>query len=198
MRIVVVGASGTLGKAAVNALQQNHDIIQASRNGEVQVDLSNPASIKAMYAQVTDIDAVVCAAGDARFGPLQALTDADFDLSLSNKLMGQINLVRYGQEHLNESGVFTLTTGMLAHMPNAATVMLTMINRALEAFVEAAALDMPKNQRLNAVCSPMAKETAEKMGWGPGGVPAAEIAKYYVQSLQGDLNGALIGPAHTD
>ncbi|MDJ0987578.1 MAG: short chain dehydrogenase [Desulfobacterales bacterium] len=198
MRIIVVGASGTLGKAAVDALKQQHDIIQASRNSEVQVDLSDPASIKAMYAQVTDIDAVVCAAGDARFGPLADLTDADFDLSLGNKLMGQINLVRFGREHLNEAGVFTLTTGMLAHMPNAATVMLTMINRALEAFVEAAALDMPRNQRLNAVCSPMAKETAEKMGWGPGGVPAAEIAKYYVQSLESDLNGALIGPAHSD
>ena len=198
MRIIVVGASGTLGKAAVDALKQQHDIIQASRNSEVRVDLSDPASIKAMYAQVTDIDAVVCAAGDARFGPLADLTDADFDLSLGNKLMGQINLVRFGREHLNEAGVFTLTTGMLAHMPNAATVMLTMINRALEAFVEAAALDMPRNQRLNAVCSPMAKETAEKIGWGSGGVPAAEIAKYYVQSLESDLNGALIGPAHSD
>ena len=198
MRIIVVGASGTLGKAAVDTLKQQHHIIQASRNGEVRVDLSDPASIKAMYAQVTDIDAVICAAGDARFGPLEDLTDADFDLSLGNKLMGQINLVRFGRDHLNEAGVFTLTTGMLAHMPNAATVMLTMINRALEAFVEAAALDMPNSQRLNAVCSPMAKETAEKMGWGPGGVPAAEIAKYYVQSLASDLNGALIGPSHSD
>lgn len=198
MRIIVIGASGTLGKAAVNALQQNHEIIQASRNGEVQVDLGNPDSIKAMYNCVTSIDAVVCAAGNAKFGSLDAFTDADFDFSLGNKLMGQINLVRFGREHLNEMGVFTLTTGMLAHMPDAATVMLTMINRGLEAFVEAAALDMPKNQRLNAVCSPMAKETAEKMGWGPGGVPAGEIAKYYVQSVEGNLNGALIGPAHSD
>jgi NAD(P)-dependent dehydrogenase (short-subunit alcohol dehydrogenase family) len=198
MRIIVVGASGTLGQAAVNALQQQHDIIQASRSGEVQVDLSNPDSIKAMYDRVADIDAVVCTAGDARFGPLQALNDADFDLSLGNKLMGQINLVRFGRAQLNEGGVFTLTTGMLAHMPNADTVMLAMINRGLEAFVEGAALDMPKNQRLNAVCSPMARETAEQMGWGPGGVPAAEIAQYYVQSVESDLNGALIGPAHTD
>ncbi len=198
MRIIVIGASGTLGKAAVNAFQQNHEIIQASRNGEVQVDLGNPDSIKAMYNCVTSIDAVVCAAGNAKFGSLDAFTDADFDFSLGNKLMGQINLVRFGREHLNEMGVFTLTTGMLAHMPDAATVMLTMINRGLEAFVEAAALDMPKNQRLNAVCSPMAKETAEKMGWGPGGVPAGEIAKYYVQSVEGNLNGALIGPAHSD
>lgn len=125
MRIIVIGASGTLGKAAVNALQQNHEIIQASRNGEVQVDLGNPDSIKAMYNCVTGIDAVVCAAGNAKFGSLDAFTGADFDFSFGNKLMGQINLVRFGREHLNEAGVFTLTTGMLAHMPNATTVMLT-------------------------------------------------------------------------
>ena len=31
------------------------------------------------------------------------------------------------------------------------------LNRGLEAFVESAALDIPRNQRLNAVCPPMAK-----------------------------------------
>ena len=198
MRIIVVGASGTLGIATVNALKQHHEIIRASRQGDIQVDLSIPESIKAMVQQVSDIDAIVSTAGDAEFGPLDALSDKDFEFSLGNKLMGQINLVRYGRAYLNEGGVFTLSTGILAHNPNAATVMLTMINRGLEAFVEAAALDMPKSQRLNAVCPPMAKETAEKMGWGPGGVPAAEIAKYYVQSVESHLNGALIGPAHAD
>jgi NAD(P)-dependent dehydrogenase (short-subunit alcohol dehydrogenase family) len=197
MKIIVVGATGTLGKATVNALKQNHEIIKASRKGDIRVDLNIPRSIKEMYEQVTDIDAIVCAAGDAKFGPLDSFSDEDFEFSLGNKLLGQINLVRYGGEHVNEGGVFTLTTGILAHSPSAATVMLTMINRGLEAFVEAAALDMPKNQRLNAVCPPMAKETAEKLGWGPGGVPASEIAKYYVQSVENNVNGALIGPVHS-
>ncbi len=198
MRIIVVGATGTLGKATVNALKQNHEVIKASRKGDIHVDLSIPESIKEMYEQVSHIDAIVCTAGDAKFGPLDSFSDEDFEFSLDNKLMGQINLVRYGGEHVNEGGVFTLTTGMLAHSPGAATVMLAMINRGLEAFVEAAAFNTPKNQRLNAVCPPMARETAEKMGWGPGGVPATEIAKYYVQSVESNLNGALIGPAHAD
>ncbi len=73
-----------------------------------------------------------------------------------------------------------------------------MINRGIEGFVEAATLHMPKNQRVNAVCPPMAKETAEKMGWGSGDVPSAEIAKYYVQSVESDFNGALIGPTHSE
>ncbi len=198
MRIIVVGATGTLGKATVNALKQNDEIIKASRKRDIRVDLSIPESIKEMYEQVSDIDAIVCTAGDAKFGPLETLSDEDFEFSLGNKLMGQINLVLYGGEYLNEGGVFTLTTGVLAHSPSAATAMLTMINRGLEAFVESAALNMPKNQRLNVVCPPMAKETAEKMGWGPGGVPADEIAKYYVQSVESNVNGALIGPAHSE
>ena len=197
MRIIVVGATGTLGKAVVDALRRNHEVIGASRSGDLRVDLGSRESIRQMAAQVNDVDGIVCAAGDATFGPLESLSDADFDYSLGNKLMGQVNLVRYAQAHVNEGGVFTLTTGVLAHRPAAATVILSMINRGLEAFVEAAALSMPANQRLNAVCPPMAKETAEKLGWGPGGVPAAEIAAYYVRSVESGLNGALIGPVHS-
>jgi NAD(P)-dependent dehydrogenase (short-subunit alcohol dehydrogenase family) len=200
MKIIIVGATGTIGKAVVNLFGSKHEVIKASRSGDVRVDLSNPDSIKEMYSEVSDIDAVVCAAGGARFGPLDSFSDEDFQFSLGSKLVGQINLVRFGRGHVNDGGVFTLTTGVLAHSPDAATVMLTMINRGLEAFVEAAALDMPRNQRLNAVCPPMAKETAEKIGWGwgPGSVPAAEIAKYYLQSVESGFNGALFGPTHSN
>jgi len=44
------------------------------------------------------VDAVVSIAGQAAFRPLPALTDADFALGLNNKLMGQVNLVRFGIE----------------------------------------------------------------------------------------------------
>ncbi len=197
MKIIVVGASGTIGSAVVEALQPNHEIIKASRTGNIQIDLGNPDSIKKMYQQVSNIDAVVSTAGSAKFGPLDSITDEDLERSLGNKLMGQVNLVRYGREHLNNGGVITLTTGILAQNPSVGTVMLTMINRGLEGFVEAAALDMPNNQRLNAVSPPMAKETAEKMGWGQGGMPVAEIARYYIKSVESNLNGALIGPTHS-
>jgi NAD(P)-dependent dehydrogenase (short-subunit alcohol dehydrogenase family) len=196
MKIIIVGATGTIGRAIVNLFESKHEVVKASRNGDVRVDISNPGSIKEMYGEISNIDAVLCAAGDAVFGSLNSLSNRDFQFSLGSKLMGQINLVRFGREHLNDGGVFTLTTGILAHSPNAETVMLTMINRGLEAFVEAASLDMPRNQHLNAVCPPMAKETVEKMGWGPDGVPAAEIAKYYLQSVESDLNGAFFGPTH--
>ena len=198
MKIIIIGATGTLGTAVASSLEKEHEVIRASRKGDVQVDLSNPASIQAMYQSVQGIDAVISAAGEAKFGSIDSLTNEDFNLGLKSKLMGQINLVRYGRKHLKKGGVITLTTGILAHNPNPQVSMLTMINLGLEGFVESSAQDMPNHMRLNAVCPPMASETAEKMGWGPGGVPAAEIAKYYVQSVESNVNGALIGPTHSD
>ena len=198
MKIIIIGATGTIGAAVVNALGKGHEIVRASRKGDVQIDLSNPDSIKAMYQSVKDIDAVISAAGEASFGSIDSLTDEDINLGLKGKLMGQINLVRYGRKHLNKDGVITVTTGILAHNPNPQVPMLTMINLGLEGFIEATAQDMPNQIRLNAVCPPMASETAEKMGWGPGGVPAAEIAKYYVESIEGNANGMLFGPLHNE
>jgi NAD(P)-dependent dehydrogenase (short-subunit alcohol dehydrogenase family) len=198
MKIIIIGATGTIGAAVASALEKEYDVISASRKCDVQIDLSNPASIKEMYKSVQDIDAVISAAGEARFGSIDSLTTEDVNLGLKSKLMGQINLVRYGRKHLKKGGVITLTTGILAHNPNPNVPMLTMINLGLEGFVQASAQDMLNQMRLNAVCPPMASETAEKMGWGPGGVPAAEIAKYYVQSVESTLNGAIIGPTHSD
>jgi NAD(P)-dependent dehydrogenase (short-subunit alcohol dehydrogenase family) len=198
MKIIIIGSTGTIGAAVASSLEKEHEVIGASRKGDVQVDLSNPASIKEMYQSVQDIDAVISAAGEARFGSIDTLTDKDFNLGLKSKLIGQINLVRNGRKHLNKGGVITLTTGILAHNPNPQVPMLSMINLGLEGFVQASAQDMPNQMRLNAVCPPMASETAEKMGWGPGGVPAAEIAKYYVQSVESNVNGALFGPTHSD
>jgi NAD(P)-dependent dehydrogenase (short-subunit alcohol dehydrogenase family) len=197
MKIIIVGASGTIGKAVVSALKMNHEVIRASRSGDLPVDLTNSDSIRAMFANVSGVDGVISVAGEAKFGPLDTLSDADFDLGLQSKLMGQVNLVRLGLEHVNPGGIFVLTTGILAHNPNPASVMLTMINRGLEGFVEAAALNFKGGTRINAVCPPLAKETAEKMGWGPGGVAAAEIAKYYVRAVESNLSGISLGPTHS-
>ena len=198
MKILIIGATGTIGAAVVSSLEKKHEVIGASRKGGVQVDLSDPASIRAMYQSIKDVDAVISAAGEARFGSIDSMTNEDINLGLKSKLMGQINLVRFGRKYLKEGSVITLTTGILAHNPNPQVPMLTMINLGLEGFVEASAQDMPNSMRLNAVCPPMARETAEKLGWGPGGVPAAEIAKYYVKSVEGKANGMVFGPLHSE
>lgn len=196
MKIIVIGASGTIGQAVVAAFSKNHDVIGASRKGELKVDLSDPQSIRAMYGLVPEADAVISTAGAAAFDPLDQLTDDDFAFGLGNKLMGQINLVRLGQECLKDNASFILTSGILAHRPGPATVLLSVINAGIEAFAKAAAIEMSKGQRVNVVCPPMVKETAEKLGWGPGGMPAAEVAEFYIKAFEGDMNGESLGPMH--
>ena len=133
----------------------------------------------------------MCVAGDAVFGQLESLTDKEIKFGITNKLLGQINLVRFVRKNLSKNVVTVLTTGILAQNPNPYSSMLTMINRGLEGFVEAASLDMPNNQKLHAVSPPLAKETAEKMGWEHAGVPANEIAELYLKALTSTETGKI-------
>jgi len=66
---------------------------------------------------VANIDAIVCIAGEAKWGPFDSMTEEDFYIGLRSKLMGQVNLVKIGQKYLNIGGSFTLTTGILADHP---------------------------------------------------------------------------------
>lgn len=192
MNILIVGATGTIGSAVVEALGERHDVIAASRNSDVSVDLSNPESIVSMYKKLPKLDAVVSTSGDAKFGPLDDLSDEDFAFGLNNKLMGQANLVRFGRDNVNDRGSFTLTSGILALQPHEASVMITMVNSAIEGFVRSAALGLSGGRRLNAISPPMVKETAVKLGWGNGGVPAAEVALDYVKAIEGTMNGRVL------
>ena len=95
MKIVVVGAAGTIGAAVTTALEANkHEIIRASRKLAPRIDISDPQSIRRFFAEVKDLDGVISCAGDARIAPLDKLTDEDFLFSANNKLMGQVNLIR--------------------------------------------------------------------------------------------------------
>lgn len=195
MRILLIGASGTIGKAVSDALAK-HDLIFASRDrSPEQVDISNPDSIRQLYRRVGRVDAVVSAAGQARFKPLRDLTDEDFDFCLRNKLMGQVNLVRFGFDSVNDGGSFTLTSGTLAQKPTPGGAAISLVNAGLEGFGRAAAVEAPRNIRVNVVSPPWVSETLKAMGQDPsGGLPAETVAKAYVDSVTGTKTGAVIVP----
>ena len=196
MRILVVGATGTLGRPVVQALSLVHDVVAASRGGAVRVDIDDPTSIRAMYAELGAVDAVVCAAGRAAHGPLTELSDDDFEASLRSKLMGQVDLVRFGLDNVLDEGSFTLTAGTLARYPEPGSAAMSLVNSALEGFVRAAALDAPRGIRINVVSPPWATETLEASGADASlGLPASVIATLYVQSVTGQQNGAVIEAA---
>ena len=64
-----------------------------------------------MFERVSDIDAVISCAGNAVFKPYADLTDADYELGLRSKLMGQVSLARIAKDVIREGGSITLTTG---------------------------------------------------------------------------------------
>ena len=193
MRIVVVGATGTIGKAVVAALARNPEVLAASRKSRIRVDVTDPDSIRAMYRTVGRIDALVSAAGDAKFAPLEKLTDSDFQFSLGHKLMGQVNLVRLGMDSMTDGGSFTLTTGVLARRPMAGSGAISLVNAGLEGFVRAAALEAPRGIRVNAASPPWITDTMKALGMNPsGGMTPEAAAQLYVRSVTGKQNGAVI------
>jgi NAD(P)-dependent dehydrogenase (short-subunit alcohol dehydrogenase family) len=196
MRILIIG-TGTIGRAVVAALSAGNEIISASlRSTTHKVDIADPASIQQMYRSLGKLDAVVCAAGQAKFAPLAQLSDADFRFSLDNKLMGQVNIVRFGFEHVQDGGSFTLTAGSLAQEPMPGGAAISLVNAGIEGFTRAAALEAPRRIRVNAISPPWVTETLQALKMDlPDGLPAAVVARSYVRSVTGTDSGSVLKPS---
>ncbi|HEY0143406.1 MAG TPA: short chain dehydrogenase [Thermoanaerobaculia bacterium] len=196
MRILVIGAHGTIGREIVNALA-GHEVIGASRSGsDVSVDITDPSSILTMYTQVGKVDAVVCAAGSGAWKPLDQLNEDDFARSLGYKLMGQVNVVRYGFASVNDGGSITTTSGVLSRSPMVGSAAISLVNCGLEGFTRAAALEAPRGIRVNVVSPPWVTETLLEMGATDTshGLPAGVVAQAYLRSITGSETGQVIEP----
>lgn len=192
-RVLVVGASGTLGRAVAAELSQRHDVIAASRSsGDVRIDLTDAASIRAALAQIGRVDAIVCTAGKVPFKPLAEMTEALYLAGLHDKLMGQVNLVLASREHLNDGGSITLIGGILAEQFIRSGSSASMVNGALEAFVKAAAIELPRGLRINLVSPNVFVESMP--GYAPffrgfEPVTTARAALAYSRSVEGAETG---------
>ncbi len=193
MRIVLVGASGTIGRAVAAELGPRHEIVAVGRrSGDVQLDITDEASIRAGLARIGRFDALVSATGKVKFAPLDQLDEAGYAVGLRDKLMGQINLVLIGREHIADGGSFTLTSGVLSNDPVRAGSSASMVNGALDAFVRAAAIELPRGLRINAVSPGVILESMPAYGAffrGHEPVPAARAALAYAKSVEGALTG---------
>ena len=193
MKILVVGGTGTIGKAVINELSSRHTIIIAAHtHGDVQVDISDTQSIEKMYQTIGEFDAVISTTGRVKFGSMLELSAADYNIGLQNKLMGQINLVLIGLRYINQSGSFTLTSGILSHDPIRYGTSAAMVNGAIDSFVKNAAIELPNNIRINAISPTVVTESMDKYAEyfrGYQSVPASRVALAYSKSVEGAQTG---------
>jgi NAD(P)-dependent dehydrogenase (short-subunit alcohol dehydrogenase family) len=191
MKVIVVGATGTIGSAVAAALDSRHEVIRASRRGGVGIDLAYPASVAALFESVPDADAVVSCAASA---PLTPLADERFIPSLDGKLLGQVQLTRQAARSLRDGGSITLTSGRIPEAtPGSAGGAL--VNAGIEAFVKAAAIEMPRGLRLNAVSPGWVRETLVELGMdATDGTPVEVVARAYMEAVEGTIQGETITP----
>jgi NAD(P)-dependent dehydrogenase (short-subunit alcohol dehydrogenase family) len=193
MRIVLVGASGTIGTAVAKELGERHEVVAVgSKSGEVRMDVTDAASIRAGFERIGRADAVVSTVGKVKFGPLEEMAEADYAVGLKDKLMGQVNLVLVGRGFVNDGGSFTLTSGVLSHDPIRFGSSASMVNGAIDAFVRAAAIELPRGLRVNVVSPGVLQESMGAYGpyfRGHEPVPAARVALAYAKSVEGMRTG---------
>jgi NAD(P)-dependent dehydrogenase (short-subunit alcohol dehydrogenase family) len=196
MKILIIGGRGTIGKKVSAHLSKKHEVTTAGRtSGDVTVDIENSGSIKAMFESIGDIDAILCIAGEAKWAAFESMTEEDFHIGLRSKLMGQVNLVRIGQDYLNKGGSFTLSTGILADYPVVMTTSAAMVNGAIHSFVKAASLELKNEIRINVVSSGLVEDAVEKYeAFFPGHnpIPMKKVINGYVRSIEGKRTGEVI------
>ena len=196
MKLLIIGGKGTIGKKVSAHFSRTHEIIIAGRtSGDVTVDIADSKSIKAMFESIGIIDAILCLAGEAKWAPFDSLTEDDYYIGLRSKLMGQVNLVRIGQDYLNTGGSITLTTGILADYPVVMTTSAAMVNGAIHSFVKAAALELKNELRINVVSSGLVEDAVEKYETyfpGHNPIPMNKVINGYLKSVEGKGSGEII------
>jgi NAD(P)-dependent dehydrogenase (short-subunit alcohol dehydrogenase family) len=183
MRIIVVG-TGTIGTAVKKLLgEHGHEVVTIGRkSGDLQADISDPASLRKVFAGIGRFEAVANAAGDVFPGPFEELTEEQWAKSIAGKGIGQINLVRAALPLIADKGSFTLISGVLTDEYMHGGTLGTTINHKVEGFVKAAAVELPRGVRINCISPTVLAESVAYHAYFTGftPVPVAEVALAYL------------------
>ncbi|HTJ51107.1 MAG TPA: short chain dehydrogenase [Cyclobacteriaceae bacterium] len=197
MKIIIVGATGTMGKYLASTFEKDHEVIRVgSKGGDIQADITSPESIENLFRQTGSFDALICTAGPTYVGPWKNMTDKEFRKGLEGKLMGQVNLVLIGQRYINPKGSFTLITGALTHEPVLNFANASAANGAVEAFVRAAAIELENGVRINAVSPTVIENSPQYFPFFHGDIPVTmkQLEYGFRKSVFGASTGQVIKP----
>jgi NAD(P)-dependent dehydrogenase (short-subunit alcohol dehydrogenase family) len=197
MKIIIVGATGTMGTHLVKALENEHEIVKvATQGGDIEADITSTESIEKMFQQVGSFDALISTAGPTFVGPWAKLNDTTFRQGVEGKMMGQINLVLIGQKYINPKGSFTLITGALTHEPQVNFANASAANGAVEGFVRGAAIELENGVRINAVSPTVIENSPQYFPYFPGEIPTTmkQLEYMFRKSVFGKVTGHVIKP----
>ncbi|SHN16001.1 short chain dehydrogenase [Flavobacterium xinjiangense] len=197
MKIIIVGATGTMGKYLSSAFENEHEIIRvATQGGDYQVDITSPEEIEKFFQAVGPFDALISTAGPTFVGPWKKLDNTTFRKGVEGKMMGQINLVLIGQNYINAKGSFTLITGALTEEPQINFANASAANGAVEGFVRGAAIELENGIRINAVSPTVIENSPQYFPYFPGEIPTTmkQLEFMFRKSVFGAGTGHIIKP----
>ncbi|WP_163133583.1 short chain dehydrogenase [Agarivorans sp. Alg241-V36] len=194
--VILIGALGKMGQAALTGLG-SHKVITAGRSGSVDhiVDITNESSIRALFEKVGHFDAVVNTVGFCEYATFAEMSESQWMTTVMSKMMGQINLVRIGQEYIADNGSFTLISGILNVKPIPYAIADATTSGAIDTFVKCVAHEMPRGTRINVVNPTVLEEAWEVYGEMMPGfepVPGKLVGKAFERSVDGFINGQVL------
>ena len=195
--IILIGANGKMGQAALTGLGK-HKIITAGRSAnsyDFQVDITSEASLRKLYEDVGHFDAVVNTVGVCEYANFTEMTEEQWMSTILSKMMGQINIVRIGQEYIADKGSFTLITGILNTKPIPFAIADATTSGAIDTFVKCVAFEMPRGIRVNSINPTVLEEAWDVYGEMMPGfepVPGRLVGKAFERSVDGFITGQVL------
>ncbi len=196
MKIIVIGASGTIGRAVSEELSQRHDVIRVGRTrGDYQVDITSQESVEALFAQTGEVDAIVSTTGNLHFGPLSTMTDSQFNLGLQDKLLGQIRpgagrpafSARRGVDYPRSAVLSRRNPLLRGSMPRRSTPVWKALFAPPPASCRAGSASISSAPP----CSASRWRPTATFSRGFPSVPAAAVAQAYRRSIEGVQTGRI-------
>ena len=191
MKVIIVGASGTIGREIDKAISSSHEVVRVgATSGDLQCDYTNADSVAGMFGEIGPFDALVAVVGgDSTFKKFEQLDDADYRYGFDRKFLSQIRLLRLGQAGIRDNGSFTFTSGFLSHYPNPASIATGPLNAAVDTYVQNAANLMPRGIRVNVVSpAPVVEPGLDGLGL----VTAKQCAIFYIEAIEGTMSGQVL------
>lgn len=196
MKILIIGANGTIGKKVASHFQTKNEVIRAGRtSGDFTVDITSSESIQSLFNTIGKVDAIVNCAGAVKWADLNEMSEEDYYIGIQSKMMGQVNLVRIGKENLSVNGSITLITGILADDPVYRTTGAALVNGGINSFVKAAAKELHNGIRINVVSPGLVEDSKDAFGdYFPGHdvVSMERVVNGFVKSVEGRITGEVI------